>query len=106
MLTGVVGQPKAGKSWFVLWSLVRPIIGGLNWFTGLRGSHEPGFVVWCDTEHNRPVSFNCLALGAEKTNRPKHGWIAEKDLGRKLCRFDFVRLRTSLRPGRMTNSRQ
>jgi hypothetical protein len=47
---------------------------------------------------NRPVSFNCLARGAGKNNRPKHGSIAEKDIGRKLCSFDFVRSRTSVKP--------
>src|SRR5262245_19900535 len=40
MLTGVIGEPKAGKSNFVLWAVVRPIITGKPWFTGARGSES------------------------------------------------------------------
>jgi hypothetical protein len=49
MLSGIVAEPKMGKSGWVLWGLVRPIIMGLPWFTE-QGKAEPGNVVWCDTE--------------------------------------------------------
>jgi hypothetical protein len=49
MLSGTVAQPKVGKSAFVLWALVRPLVSGLGWFDGLPGP-GPGCVVWCDTE--------------------------------------------------------
>ena len=34
MLSGIIAEPKVGKSAWVLWSLVRPIITGCDWFTG------------------------------------------------------------------------
>lgn len=56
MLTGVVGDSKAGKSMFLLWGVVRPIIMGLDWFTGQLQT-EPGHVVWCDTERRAAINL-------------------------------------------------
>jgi hypothetical protein len=60
MLTGIVAEPKAGKSAFVLWALVRPIITGCGWFPGQVGS-SPGYVVWCDTERRAAVNLDRAA---------------------------------------------
>jgi hypothetical protein len=60
MLTGIIGQPKAGKSAWVLWAVVRPIITGCHWFTGQIGA-EPGYVVWADTEHRAAINLERAA---------------------------------------------
>jgi hypothetical protein len=56
MLTGLVGHPKVGKSLFVLWALVRPILlgGSRPWLNGKFGvgPEKPGHVIWCDTDHS------------------------------------------------------
>lgn len=59
MVTLVIAAPGVGKSYFVLWSLVRPIVtGGLRWFTGLSGPKEPGYVMWCDTEGSNAINVD------------------------------------------------
>jgi AAA domain len=52
MLSGTIGEPKAGKSGWVLWNLVRPLITGCDWFTGQPGASPKDWhnVIWCDTE--------------------------------------------------------
>ncbi len=55
MLTGIIAEPKIGKSAFVLGGLVRPIITGCNWFNGLPGP-KPGNVLWCDTEGSAAIN--------------------------------------------------
>ncbi|MGA2064138.1 MAG: AAA family ATPase [Thermoguttaceae bacterium] len=57
MATGIIAEPKVGKSAFALGALVRPIITGCNWFTGHLGS-EPGYVVWCDTEGSAAINIH------------------------------------------------
>lgn len=57
MQTGVVGDSKAGKSMFLQWAVVRPIITGCDWFTGQLAA-EPGYVVWCDTERRAAVNMD------------------------------------------------
>jgi hypothetical protein len=57
METGVVGDSKAGKSMFLQWAVVRPIITGCDWFTGQLGA-EPGYVVWCDTERRAAINLD------------------------------------------------
>src|SRR5690348_16973137 len=42
MLTGVVGEPKVGKSAFAMGALVRPVVTGDDWYTCQLGS-EPGY---------------------------------------------------------------
>jgi hypothetical protein len=56
MLTGVVGDSKVGKSYFLLSAVVRPIITGCNWFTGQQAA-DAGNVVWCDTERRAAVNL-------------------------------------------------
>jgi hypothetical protein len=56
MLSGLVGDSKAGKSMFLLWAVVRPIITGCDWFTGQLGA-EQGYVVWCDTERRAAINL-------------------------------------------------
>lgn len=59
MVTLVVAAPGVGKSYFVLWALVRPIVvGGLNWFTGQKAPSEPGYVMWCDTEGSNGINVD------------------------------------------------
>jgi hypothetical protein len=65
MLSGIIAEPKMGKSSWVLWSLVRPIILGLPWFTEQEGA-EPGNVVWCDTEGSMGLNID----RAKKWNLP------------------------------------
>lgn len=60
MLTGLVGEPKVGKSAFALWGLVRPVITGRSWFTHQLGA-PPGYAVWCDTEHRAAVNLDRAA---------------------------------------------
>lgn len=50
MLSGIIAEPKAGKSAWVLWNLVRPLITAEVWFTGQRPFAEPRDVLWIDTE--------------------------------------------------------
>jgi hypothetical protein len=57
MLTGLIGEPKVGKSAFVLWAIVRPIITGEPWFTG-QGEAEAGDVVWLDTERRLAINLD------------------------------------------------
>jgi hypothetical protein len=56
MLTGLIAQPKAGKSLFALGALARPILTGCDWFNGYQGP-EPGYVVYCDTERSAAVNI-------------------------------------------------
>lgn len=57
MVTMVFGEPGVGKSAWVLFALVRPIIcGNLRWFTELLGPDKPGFVLWCDTEGGNAIT--------------------------------------------------
>ncbi len=60
MVTGLIGQPKDGKSAFVLGGLVRPIITGSHWFNGLPGP-KPGFVLWADTEGSAGINVQRAA---------------------------------------------
>jgi len=60
MLTGIIAEPKIGKSAFALGALVRPIITGCNWFTGHFGP-EPGYAVWCDTEGSAAINIQRAA---------------------------------------------
>jgi hypothetical protein len=60
MLTGIIAEPKVGKSAFALGALVRPIITGCNWFTGHFGA-EPGYAVWCDTEGSAAINIQRAA---------------------------------------------
>jgi len=55
-LTGLIGQPKDGKSAFAKYGLVKPVVTGCCWFTGLPGP-EPGFAIWVDTEHRAAVNI-------------------------------------------------
>jgi hypothetical protein len=57
MLTGVVGQPKAGKSAFLLGAVVGPIVTGRSFFTG-QAVAEPGYVVWVDTERRLALNMD------------------------------------------------
>ena len=57
MLTGLVAEPKVGKSSFALWSLIAPLITGRSWFTGLPGP-KPGYVLYCDTERSAAVNID------------------------------------------------
>jgi hypothetical protein len=52
MLTGIIGDPKAGKSAFLLWGVIRSIVTGKPFFTGTYGPKRPGYVVYCDTEQS------------------------------------------------------
>jgi hypothetical protein len=74
MLTMVLGPPGVGKSIWVLFALVRPIIcGGLNWFHGLIGPTEPGNVLWCDTEGSAAINAQRIkdfGLPAERIKVP------------------------------------
>lgn len=56
MLTGLIGEPKVGKTSFVLWAIIRPIITGCAWFTGQSGS-DPSYVLWCDTERRSGLNL-------------------------------------------------
>ena len=56
MLTGIIAEPKIGKSGFALGGLVRPIITGCNWFTGYSGP-KPGYALWCDTEGSAAINI-------------------------------------------------
>jgi hypothetical protein len=57
MLTGLIAQPKAGKSAFALYALARPIITGGMWFNGQFGPRKPGHVVYCDTERRAAINL-------------------------------------------------
>lgn len=59
MLTMIVGPPGIGKSAFVLYALVRPIVMGLNWFNLTRGPRQ-GYVLWCDTEGTGAITVQRL----------------------------------------------
>jgi hypothetical protein len=72
MLTGIIGEPKIGKSAFVLGALVEPIITGKDWFTGQTRS-KPGYVIWCDTERRAAINterFQKWGLPAERIITP------------------------------------
>jgi hypothetical protein len=56
MLSGTIGEPKAGKSAWVLWYLARPIVLGLPWFTEQR-ARKAGHVLWVDTEGSIGVTL-------------------------------------------------
>jgi hypothetical protein len=64
-LTGVVAPPGTGKSLFVLYGIVRPIVvGGLQWFDGSPGPSEPGKVLWLATEFDLAILIKrCKVLG-------------------------------------------
>lgn len=56
MVTGVIAEPKVGKSAFVLGALVRPIVCGGNWFNDCIGPGM-GNVLWCDTEGRAAINI-------------------------------------------------
>ena len=60
MLTGIIAEPKVGKSAFALGGLIRPVITGCNWFNGFPGP-EPGYAVWCDTEGAAAINIQRAA---------------------------------------------
>jgi hypothetical protein len=60
MVTGIIAEPKVGKSAFALGALARPIITGCNWFNELAGP-EKGYVVWCDTEGSAAINIQRAA---------------------------------------------
>jgi hypothetical protein len=68
MLTGVIGQPKAGKSAFLLGGLVGPIVTGGTFFNGLDAG-EPGYVVYCDTERSAAINLARAAAWGLPTDR-------------------------------------
>jgi len=55
--TGVVAEPGKGKSAFILFGLVRPIVTGCRWFTGADGPSEPGKVLWLGTENDMSITL-------------------------------------------------
>jgi hypothetical protein len=57
MLTGLVAQPKVGKSGFAFYALARPIVTGCHWWTGQPGPEEPGYVIYCDTERRAAINL-------------------------------------------------
>ena len=56
MLTGLLGHSKVGKSLWALWCIVRPIVTGCSWFSGLPGP-EPAHVLWADTERRAGINL-------------------------------------------------
>jgi RecA-family ATPase len=57
MVTGVIGEPGKGKSAFVLYGLVRPVVLGCEWFNGRLGPSKPGKVLWCGTEYDMAITI-------------------------------------------------
>lgn len=55
MLTGLIGEPKAGKSAFALAGLVGPIITGKQFFNHSRFG-KPQQVIWVDTERRAAIN--------------------------------------------------
>lgn len=68
MLTGLVAEPKMGKSGFALWGLIRPIVTGCNFFTGHPCS-DPGYVLYCDTERSAAINIERMRKWGILTDR-------------------------------------
>lgn len=60
-ITGVVGSPGAGKSAFVLYGIIRPVITGEKWFNGALGPKVPQNVLWCPTEGDAVLTAHRVA---------------------------------------------
>lgn len=55
MLTGLVAEPGVGKSAFALGALLKPVVTGCDWFTGMRGP-EAADVALIDTESSLAIT--------------------------------------------------
>ena len=67
MLTGVVGDSKAGKSHFLLWAVVRPIIRAPT-------TAAPSTTTPLTSEAGRPASGSgCMSVSREGSNMPGKG---------------------------------
>ncbi len=55
-LSGSIAETKVGKSSYVLWGFVRPIIMGFDFYTGAKT--EPRHVLWCDTEGSMGLTMD------------------------------------------------
>lgn len=57
MVTGVIAEPKKGKTAFVEHGLVGPVVTGRSWFSNAFNPWDPQYVVWCDTEHSLAINL-------------------------------------------------
>jgi len=71
MLTGLIAEPKAGKSAFAVWALARPLLIAGSWFNGSRGLKNPRYVVYCDTERSAAVNLERAKKWGLPLNRIK-----------------------------------
>jgi RecA-family ATPase len=55
IVTGVIAEPKAGKTGFALGGLAAAVLTGGRWFNG-TARPEPGAVVFVDTERSAGVN--------------------------------------------------
>lgn len=60
MVTGVIAEPGVGKSAFVLYSLVRAVVTGCDWFNRSSGPKQPGDAIWCPTESDMGITIERL----------------------------------------------
>lgn len=56
MITEVIAEPGIGKSALCLGGLVRAVVTGAAWPDGRGGPAEPGYALWCDTEHAAAIN--------------------------------------------------
>jgi hypothetical protein len=61
MLSGIIAQPKMGKSLFALLGLIRPLTTGCKFFNGTKGPKKPRNVVYLETD--RAAAMNVERMG-------------------------------------------